>query len=203
MRASQSVREQQPVNMAGVGFRRWAQLLSERKGSGIPALFPGARAAAGLAKDGLPGSFPKTPEEKAAAAKKYNMRVEDYEPYPDNGEGFGDYPKLPDKSQQERDPWYQWDHPDLRRNWGEPMHWDFDMYIRNRVDTTPSPVQWSSACKQLFGFIGGALFLLYLGELFPSYHPVGPKQYPYNNLYLEKGGDPEKQPEEEVKNYEI
>lgn len=29
-----------------------------------------------------------------------------------------------------------------------------------------------------------------------------PKQYPYNNLYLERGGDPEKQPEE-VKNYEI
>lgn len=29
-----------------------------------------------------------------------------------------------------------------------------------------------------------------------------PKQYPYNNLYLERGGDPEKQPEE-IKNYEI
>lgn len=29
-----------------------------------------------------------------------------------------------------------------------------------------------------------------------------PKQYPYNNLYLEKGGDPEKQPEE-IKHYEI
>lgn len=28
----------------------------------------------------------------------------------------------------------------------------------------------------------------------------GPKQYPYNNLYLEKGGDPGKEPEE-VKNY--
>lgn len=28
---------------------------------------------------------------------------------------------LPDRSQQERDPWYQWDHPDLRRNWGEPV----------------------------------------------------------------------------------
>lgn len=29
-----------------------------------------------------------------------------------------------------------------------------------------------------------------------------PKQYPFDNLYLEKGGDPEKQPEE-VKNYKI
>lgn len=29
-----------------------------------------------------------------------------------------------------------------------------------------------------------------------------PKQYPFNDLYLEKGGDPEKQPEE-VKHYEL
>lgn len=33
----------------------------------------------------------------------------------------GDYPKLPDRSQQERDPWYEWDHPDLRLNWGETV----------------------------------------------------------------------------------
>ncbi|XP_047465145.1 NADH dehydrogenase [ubiquinone] 1 beta subcomplex subunit 8, mitochondrial [Mugil cephalus] len=188
--------------MAGVGFRRWAQALSKGKGSGITALLSGSRAASGISKDSLPGPYPKTPEERAAAAKKYNMRVEDYEPYPDNGEGFGDYPKLPDRSQHERDPWYSWDHPDLRRNWGEPMHWDFDMYIRNRVDTSPSPVPWSTMCKHLFGFIGLMLFMFYLGEQFKSYQPVGPKQYPYNNLYLEKGGDPEKQPEE-VKNYEI
>uniref|UniRef100_A0A671QIM1 Uncharacterized protein n=1 Tax=Sinocyclocheilus anshuiensis TaxID=1608454 RepID=A0A671QIM1_9TELE len=37
---------------------------------------------------------------------------------------YGDYPLLPERSQQERDPWYQWDHPDLRRNWGEPVRKD-------------------------------------------------------------------------------
>uniref|UniRef100_A0A3B4WY56 NADH:ubiquinone oxidoreductase subunit B8 n=1 Tax=Seriola lalandi dorsalis TaxID=1841481 RepID=A0A3B4WY56_SERLL len=126
----------------------------------------------GVSKDSLPGPYPNTPEERAAAAKKYNIRIEDYEPYPDKGEGFGDYPKLPDRSQHERDPWYQWDHPDLRRNWGEPMHWDFDMYIRNRVDTSPSPVSWSTMCKHLFGFIGLMLFLFYVGEKMPSYQPV-------------------------------
>ncbi|XP_069096462.1 NADH dehydrogenase [ubiquinone] 1 beta subcomplex subunit 8, mitochondrial [Pleurodeles waltl] len=162
----------------------------------------GVRAASGISKDMLPGPYPKTPEERAAAAKKYNMRVEDYEPYPDDGMGFGDYPKLPDKSQQERDPWYSWDHPDLRRNWGEPMHWQFDMYIRNRVDTSPTPVSWNTMCKQLFGFIGFMLVMFWIGEQFPSYQPVGPKQYPYNNLYLERGGDPNKTPEE-VKHYEI
>ncbi|XP_054899239.1 NADH dehydrogenase [ubiquinone] 1 beta subcomplex subunit 8, mitochondrial [Poeciliopsis prolifica] len=188
--------------MAGVGFQRLAKALAKRKGSGLSALVSGCRAASGATKDSLPGPFPKTPEERAAAAKKYNLRVEDYEPYPDNGEGYGDYPKLTNRSQHERDPWYQWDHPDLRRNWGEPMHWDFDMYIRNRVDTSPSPVPWSSMWKQLFGFIGFMLFMFYMGEKFPSYQPIAPKQYPYNNLYLEKGGDPAKTPEE-VKNYEI
>ncbi|KAM9336270.1 NADH dehydrogenase [ubiquinone] 1 beta subcomplex subunit 8, mitochondrial [Symphorus nematophorus] len=188
--------------MAGVGFRRWAQALSKGKGSGISALLSQYRAASGVTKDTVLGPYPKTPEERAAAAKKYNIRLEDYEPYPDNGEGFGDYPKLPDRSQHERDPWYQWDHPDLRRNWGEPMHFNFDMFIRNRVDTSPSPVPWSTMCKQLFGFIGFMLFMFYLGENFPAYQPVAPKQYPYNNLYLERGGDSEKQPEE-VKHYEI
>eukprot|EP00069_Balaena_mysticetus_P008517 bmy_06007T0 len=70
----------------------------------------------------------------------------------------GYYLKLPDHSQQERDPWYDWDYPDLRLNWGEPMHWDLDM------------------------------------ETYPTYQPVGPKQYPYNNLYLEGGGNPNKEP---------
>ncbi|XP_077481165.1 NADH dehydrogenase [ubiquinone] 1 beta subcomplex subunit 8, mitochondrial [Stigmatopora argus] len=188
--------------MAVVAFRRWTQALSKGRGSGISALLSGSRSASGTSKADLPGPYPKTPEERAAAAKKYNMRVEDYEPYPDNGEGFGDYPKLPDRSQHERDPWYEWDHPDLRRNHGETLHWHFDMYTRTRVDTSPTPVSWNSMCKQLFGFIGFMLFMFYLGEKFPFYQPVGPKQLPYNNLYLENGGDPEKVPEE-VKNYEI
>lgn len=34
---------------------------------------------------------------------------------------YGDYPKLPDKSLHERDPWYQWDQPDMRHNWGQPV----------------------------------------------------------------------------------
>lgn len=52
------------------------------------------------------------------------------------------------------------------------MHWNFDMYIRNRVDTSPSPVPWSSMCKQLFGFIGFMLFMFYLGQEYPAYQPV-------------------------------
>lgn len=49
----------------------------------------------------LPGPYPKTPEERAAAAKKYNMRVEDYEPYPDDGMGWDTAGRLT--------PWQWWE----------------------------------------------------------------------------------------------
>ncbi|KAL6031625.1 hypothetical protein STEG23_006140 [Scotinomys teguina] len=45
----------------------------------------------------VPGQYPRTPE-RATAAKKYNMRMEDYEPYPDDGMEHGDYPMLPNHS---------------------------------------------------------------------------------------------------------
>ncbi|XP_008312765.1 NADH dehydrogenase [ubiquinone] 1 beta subcomplex subunit 8, mitochondrial [Cynoglossus semilaevis] len=188
--------------MAGVGFRRLAQALRSRRSCGVSLSLSGCRAGSSMGKDTLPGPYVKTPEERAAAAAKYNMTIHDYKPYDDNGDGTGDYPHLPDRSQHERDPWYTWDHPDLRRNWGEPMHWNFDMYIRTRVDTSPTVLPWRKMNKQLWGFLGFMLVLFILGENFKSYTPVLPKQYPYNGLYIEKGGDPEKQPEEE-KHYEI
>ncbi|XP_077207216.1 NADH dehydrogenase [ubiquinone] 1 beta subcomplex subunit 8, mitochondrial [Paroedura picta] len=161
-----------------------------------------AREASGLPRELLPGPFPRTAEERAAAAKKYNLRVEDYEPLPDDGMGYGDYPKLPDRSQQERDPNYRWDHSDLRRNHGEPVHWNFDMFLRTRIDTSPTVLPWHTMRNILLGIIAFTFFMFGLGEMYSSYQPVGPKQYPYNNLYLERGGDPNQEPQE-VKNYEI
>uniref|UniRef100_A0A8D2CK35 NADH dehydrogenase [ubiquinone] 1 beta subcomplex subunit 8, mitochondrial n=1 Tax=Sciurus vulgaris TaxID=55149 RepID=A0A8D2CK35_SCIVU len=79
----------------------------------------GARTASHITKDMLLGPYPKAPE-RAAAAKKYTKRVEDYESYLDDGMGYGDHPELPDRSQHERDPWYDWDHTHLRLNWGDP-----------------------------------------------------------------------------------
>jgi len=69
----------------------------------------------------MPGPYPKTPEERAAAAKKYGLRVEDYEPYPDDGFGYGDYPKLPHVSSEARSPYEDWDEPKYRRNYNEPV----------------------------------------------------------------------------------
>uniref|UniRef100_A0A2K5NCI2 NADH dehydrogenase [ubiquinone] 1 beta subcomplex subunit 8, mitochondrial n=1 Tax=Cercocebus atys TaxID=9531 RepID=A0A2K5NCI2_CERAT len=180
------------VARAGVLGVQWLQRASRNV---VPL---GAQPASRMTKDMFPGLYPRTPEElAAAAAKKYIMCVEDYEHYPDEGVGYGDYPKLPDRSQHEKDPWYSWDQLDLRLNWGEPMHWHLDMYTRDRVDTSPTPVSWN-----LFGFLAFMTFMFWAGDMYPDYKPVGPKQYPYNNLYLERGGDPSKEPEPVV-HYEI
>ena len=72
-------------------------------------------------KDWKPGPYPRTPKERAAAAKKYNMRVEDYEPYPDDGFGYGDYPKLPRIADEAKDPYQPYDLPNNRRFFGEPV----------------------------------------------------------------------------------
>jgi len=73
-------------------------------------------------RDWMPGPYPKTPEERAAAAKKYNLRVEDYEPYPDDGWGYGDYPKLPLVSATARNPYEDYDIPTVKRNFNEPVN---------------------------------------------------------------------------------
>lgn len=88
------------------------------------------------------GPYPKTPEEPATAAKKYiiwGWKTTSHTQMTDNM-GYSDCPKLPDHSWQERDPWYDWDRPDLRLNWDEPMYWNLDMYIGSLVDTSPMPV---------------------------------------------------------------
>ncbi|XP_072280262.1 NADH dehydrogenase [ubiquinone] 1 beta subcomplex subunit 8, mitochondrial [Pyxicephalus adspersus] len=175
-------------------------IAGQRSGPGSLVAYTSVRAAHDLPRHLMPGPYPKTEEERAAAAKKYNIPLEDYKPYPDDGMGYGDYPMLPKKSQEERNPYYQWDHSDFRVNWGETLHWDFDMYLRHRLDTSPTVVPFNWIVKVFFGFFGLMFLGFYLGEKFPSYAPVAPKQYPFNNLYLERGGDPSKAPPE-VKNY--
>ena len=72
-------------------------------------------------KDWKPGPYPKTDAERIAAAKKYGLLPQDYEPYPDDGFGYGDYPKLPLVSTDQKDPFHDWDYPDLKRNFAEPV----------------------------------------------------------------------------------
>jgi NADH dehydrogenase (ubiquinone) 1 beta subcomplex subunit 8 len=72
-------------------------------------------------KEWLPSKRPKTQEEREAAAKKYGLLPQDYEPYPDDGHGVGDYPKLPDIGGDSRSDWEDYDMPTLKRNYQEPV----------------------------------------------------------------------------------
>ena len=122
-----------------------------------------------IMKDVLPGPDPKTLEEQVTIAKKYNMQVEDEEPWLDDGMGYGNYLKFPDSSQQERDPWCDWDHPDLMLNWGEPRLWGLGVYIRKRMDVSSMPVSWNLTCKQLHSFTAFMTFMFWVwGELYHS-----------------------------------
>jgi len=85
-------------------------------------------------KDWKPGPAPKNEDERRAAARKYGMIPEDYEAYPDDGTGYGDYPKLPIVSAESRDPFYNYDYDEQKRNFGEPIHVEADMYGEDRLD---------------------------------------------------------------------
>uniref|UniRef100_A0A8C0HFK0 Uncharacterized protein n=1 Tax=Chelonoidis abingdonii TaxID=106734 RepID=A0A8C0HFK0_CHEAB len=99
----------------------------------------------------MPGPYPKTPEERAAAAKKYNMRVEDYEGYePHPGDGIR-YDKT-----------------------GDSQCTGTLTCFSGSVLTHPPPVvHWYIMCNHFFLFIGFVLFMFWLGEMYPSYMPVG------------------------------
>ena len=84
-----------------------------------------------------PGPYPVTKEAREAAARKYGMIPEDYEPFPDDGiNSLGDYPKLKPSSADSRSGQIDWDFPDLKRNFNEPMDKDFDMYMEVGYDNT-------------------------------------------------------------------
>ncbi|XP_054277807.1 NADH dehydrogenase [ubiquinone] 1 beta subcomplex subunit 8, mitochondrial [Macrosteles quadrilineatus] len=82
-------------------------------------------------KDFMPGPYPKTPEEKAAAAKKYGLLPEEYYADP---EGKGDYPVLPNISGATKSDVYNWDHPHLKKDFNETMHLDANIISEDRLD---------------------------------------------------------------------
>ncbi|XP_018428430.1 PREDICTED: NADH dehydrogenase [ubiquinone] 1 beta subcomplex subunit 8, mitochondrial-like [Nanorana parkeri] len=64
-----------------------ASVAGRRVGGGWLVPYSSVRAAHDLPSHLMPGPYPKTPEEMAAAAKKYNLPLADYKPYPDEGMG--------------------------------------------------------------------------------------------------------------------
>merc|ERR1712141_346918 len=115
----------------------------------------------------------------------------------DDGLGIGDYPNLPERSYQLRDPYVKyWDQQD-RRNFGEPLHEEDDIlsiWMPDRHDESMTTA--NEALRNLciaFGLLG---FIYYLSTFYNEENSseVVPKLFPYNNLYLENGGDPNLDP---------
>ncbi|KAJ7392304.1 NADH dehydrogenase 1 beta subcomplex subunit 8 ndufb8 [Desmophyllum pertusum] len=119
----------------------------------------------------------------------------------DDGYALGDYPNLPDISYQRRQHvgWWDWQE---RRNFNEPVHPDEDamnVWVWTEVDcndryTPHEALMHLAIAASIVAFIG---YLSYLYDKLDR-DPAIPRQYPFNNLYLERGGDPNKDPSEEV-----
>ncbi|XP_071941794.1 NADH dehydrogenase [ubiquinone] 1 beta subcomplex subunit 8, mitochondrial-like [Antedon mediterranea] len=140
-------------------------------------------------KRGMPKLYPKTEADRIAAAKKYNIRLEDYEPYADDGIGWGDYPKFDKVHQDSRNPHADWDFPEERRNFGDVLHIEEDFLKRYTPNTTKT-MKYSrkQQAGMFFGFLGIILFIYYLGYLFKWFLPAVPKQYPENNKVIPNQG---------------
>ena len=87
-----------------------------------------------------PGPYPIDDEERAAAAKKYGMLLEDYKPNEEEDAMMGDYPCLPIEPQAEKSALYEWDCPEYRRNYGEPLQEEWWKYQEIRF--TPGTSKW-------------------------------------------------------------
>ena len=128
-------------------------------------------------KDWKPGPHPKTPAEREAAAKKYGLRPEDYEPYPDDGTAYGDYPMLPRVAAEARPLYDDYDLPELKRNYGEPLHVDADPMSEDKWNPTTRARYSMNTMRLSFlvvvGFFAGAYVLF---EPYHRYIPVMPKQ---------------------------
>uniref|UniRef100_A0A0K8TP44 Putative mitochondrial electron transport nadh to ubiquinone n=1 Tax=Tabanus bromius TaxID=304241 RepID=A0A0K8TP44_TABBR len=130
-------------------------------------------------KDFKPAPFPKTQEERDAAAKKYNLLPEEYRPYADDGFGYGDYPKLPDIGVESKDPYYPYDFPEHKRNYNEPVHANIDLIGEDRY-SLPEPSRYSTPFyyAMFLGVMGFCLATYYYLEDKKMFRPVVPKQYP-------------------------
>jgi len=111
-----------------------------------------------------PAAYADTDEKRIAAAKKYGMLLEDYKQYDPVTEMdvmAGDYPKLPESSAMEylRDPYYPWDIPQYRRNYGEPLHENWHAYRETRFTDMDGTLPYTRKHMLMFQILW--FFMLY------------------------------------------
>lgn len=126
-----------------------------------------------------PAPYPETKEEREAAARKYGMIPEDYEPYDPTDWGLGDYPKLEKSSQESRSGQIDWDYMADRRNFGEPLMRDYDAHQGTRWDdTTELPHSQAYFWAGFLAWFGGLALLTYITSFFMKHPGVSAMQYP-------------------------
>jgi len=131
-----------------------------------------------------PGPYPKTEAERVAAAKKYGMLPEDYKPFPNEGEGLGDYPDLGRCSGAERPGNMWWDDEDLKTNAGQPLHynlfWTREPFIDDTITEKRSPNQTPELRFLVsMAILSFCVSLVYLTWDWRIYAPVSEPQDPY------------------------
>jgi len=142
-------------------------------------LLSASRQASYWVEDDMPKPYPKTQKERLEAAKRYGLLPHEYEPYPDDGMGKGDYPHLPDIGADSKDPNYPWDYPEYRKNYGECWHAHADVLGEDRCDPKKDwQVSHRTMLMYLFGTIAAAFGIVYLLDPYPLHRPVCKKQYP-------------------------
>ena len=100
-----------------------------------------------------------------------------------------------------RDPYKKyWDQQE-RRHFGEPLHINDDILGVSMPDDptnhAKTPREMLFHLSIVFGALGVLLWFSECVYKAQSRDPAGPKAYPYNNLYLEMGGDPNMEPTQE------
>ena len=119
----------------------------------------------------------------------------------DDGTGHGDYPNYAGFHYKSRNPLEDYFDTQERRHFGEPIHIDDELYTIWAPDDITNHVftyrQMVAHCLGLFGILGGIILFSEFVYGAESRDPFVAKPYPYNNLYLELGGDPNKEPTEE------
>jgi len=140
---------------------------------------PAIRSYSAWNKDWKPGPFPTTEAEHEAAAKKYGLRREDYKPYPDDGFGHGDYPELEVAPADSRDPYADWDIPEYRRNFGEPMHVDANHMVEDKWNPLMRfPYSFPVMLGSFLTFVFGSFAIYYFTLDYPHFNPALPKGLP-------------------------
>lgn len=124
----------------------------------------------------------------------------------DEGLKLGDYPVLPWRSAQAERPLGWWDVQD-RRDKETPLHEEDDalnMWMFDAIENNGKYTRWEALGQMLvmFSILGGIFYLSVLYDA-PSHNPAVRRQFPYDNLYLERGGDPAVSPSNEHKQQKV